>query len=65
MAAATSTIRSLPRVLGLSIRILMPVLMPGPTKSGRTPTIFSTARRMVEFKGGTTEERMAPSMAEG
>lgn len=31
---------------------------------GGMPTAFSTAFKIVVFKGGTTEERMAPSMSD-
>ncbi len=54
---------SLPTVLGLSIMIFMPVFMPDPTSRGRIPVTFSTAFRMTGVNGGTTEERMAPSMS--
>ena len=64
LAATASTIWSLPTALGLSIMIFIPVFMPEPTRRGRIPVTFSTAFRMVELTGGTTEERMAPSMLE-
>ena len=63
LAATASTIWSLPTDLGLSMRMFMPVFMPEPTSSGRMPVTFSTAVKMTEFKGGTTEDRMAPSMS--
>ena len=64
MAATTSTIISLPTLLGLSIRIFMPVFIPEPTNRGRMPMAFSTALKIVVFKGGTTEERIEPSISD-
>ena len=56
---------SLPVVLGLSMMMFNPVFIPEPTSMGAFPVIFLTAVMRVLFKGGTTEEMMDPSMAEG
>ena len=46
-AATAPTSRSAPSCAGLSMRILMPVRVPGPTISGAAPVTFLTARRMA------------------
>ena len=63
MAATAATIRSPPTALGLSILIFSPVFIPEPTKSGRFPVIFFTAEERGAFNGGTTEERIEPSIS--
>ena len=64
MPAAAATTRSLPSWAGLSIRMLRPVLIPGPTIIGVTPESFSTAAFMVAVTVGTTEEIIAPVMSD-
>ena len=63
-AATAATIRSLPICAGLSIWMLSPVLMPGPTTMGFFPVSFMTAVRNELSSGGTTEEMMTPSRSE-
>ena len=46
-AATAATMRSAPTWLGLSMRILSPVLMPGPTTIGLQPATLMTAERMA------------------
>ena len=60
-AATAPTSRSGPSWAGLSMRMLTPVLVPGPTISGVTPVTFFTAPRIACSSGGTTELMIAPS----
>ena len=63
IAATASTIISDPTDLGLSISMLRPVFMPDSTSIHSIPSIFFTAFLMVILSGGTTLERIAPSIS--
>ena len=65
MAATAATIRSLPTSDGLSMRMLRPVLMPGPTTRALQPVSLRMAVLKELSTGGTTEEMMLPSMSSG
>ena len=47
-------------VIGWSIRMLSPVLTPGPTTRGSISTTFSTAALITLTSCGTTDDIIAP-----
>ena len=65
IAATASTIISEPTVFGLSISIFNPVFIPDSTSIHSIPSIFLIAFLTVSFRGGTTLDRIAPSISEG
>ena len=65
VAATAPTTRSAPNWPGSSILMLSPVLIPAPTTRGFFSVTASTARHRTLVSSLTTQERTAPSTAEG
>ena len=63
MPATAPTTRSAPSCAGLSITMLNPVFIPGPTTITFFPIIFSAADFTLPVTDGTTEAIIAPSMS--
>ena len=64
-APTASATKSLPSCAGLSMRMLSPLLIPGPTTSVSIPISFSIARFSVFVIVGTTDAMIAPSICCG
>lgn len=59
-AATAPATRSAPNWLWISMRMLSPVLTPGPTIMGGFPSRRVRALAIMKLMGGTTLEKMAP-----
>lgn len=64
-AATAPTARSAPSCAGLSILILRPDFIPGPTMRGERPVSSFIAWLKVLSSWGTDEETIAPSIFRG